>query len=137
MLMASAAGCVGLKPEASPVKLTRTCPFEAAPAVTDYGKAGVYAMYQYVVQGASTKEIAAFKEQSIHDRPFAVAEVIMNLNGEDTIFVRGGRAMRTQEQVDEEFKVACGAGSDRVYLTHVLYQPFDPANPDPTEIRVR
>ncbi|MCW1428353.1 hypothetical protein [Novosphingobium sp. JCM 18896] len=138
LLAASAAGCVRWKPEANgPLKLTRACPLKIAPTVTEYGQAGVYAMYHYVVQGASSKEIEVFKDESIHVRPFAVANIIMNLNGKDTMFVRGGKAMRTQQQIDDEFKVACGAGSEHVYLTNVFYQPYDPANPDPKEVRVR
>lgn len=137
LLAISAAGCVRWTPETnSPVKLTRACPLERAPIVTEYGAAGVYAMYHYVVQGASLKEIKAFEADRI-SHGFAVATTVINLNGKDTLFVRGAKAMRSQTQIDEEFNAACGAGSEHVYLTHVFHQPFDPSDPDPTWVRVR
>jgi hypothetical protein len=133
----SVTGCVRWKPEiGSPIKLTRACPFKQAPAVTEYGKDGVYAMYHYVVQGAPAEEIKAFTTDRIA-HGFAVAMVTVNLNGKDTLFVRGAKAMRNQAQIDEEFNAACGAGSERVYLTHVFHQPFDPNDPAPTSVRVR
>lgn len=137
LLVIATTGCTRWKPEtSSPVKLTRACPLQRAPAVTDYGEAGVYAMYHYVVQGASGEELTAFTLER-KSRGFAVAMMTMNINGKDTLFVRGAKAMRTQDQVDEEFDVSCGAGSEHVYLTHVFYQPFDPDNPDPISARVR
>ncbi|BBC70932.1 conserved hypothetical protein [Altererythrobacter sp. B11] len=138
MLLAGiSTGCARWEPEASgPARLTRACPLKRAPAVTDYGEAGVYAMYHYVVQDASAEEIAAFKNERIA-AGFAVAEIVINLNGKDTLFVRGATAMRRQAEVDREFAAACEAGSEDVYLTHVFYQPFDPNEANPTAIRVR
>jgi hypothetical protein len=138
MLLAVAiTGCVRFSPEASgPVRLARACPLQIAPEVTDYGPDGVYAMYHYVIQDASIDDIIAFQTGRIA-AGFAVVQVIMNINGKDTLFVRGARAMRSQPEIDIEFSAACQAGFSDVYLTHVLYQPFDSENTDQTSMRLR
>jgi hypothetical protein len=137
LLVAASTGCARWQPEANgPIQLTRACPLQNAPAVTDYGAAGVYAMYHYVIQDASGAEVEAFKTGRT-SAGFAVAAITLNINGKDTLFVRGARAMRSQGEVDEEFNSACRAGYQEVYLTHVFYQPFDSDNSDATSVRVR
>ena len=137
LLTIISAGCARWRPETNnPIKLTQACQLKSAPAVQDYGTAGVYAMYQFVIQGASRKEMDFFHMRT-KSRGLAVGTLIVNLNGKDTIFARGPGVMRDQAQVDQEFDIVCGTGTERVYLTHVAYSPFDPLDPNPTSVRVR
>ncbi|WP_395327141.1 hypothetical protein WBP06_10180 [Novosphingobium sp. BL-8H] len=128
VLIAGISGCTRFQQEAGvgQVRLTPACPLKHAPAVADYGKAGVPGAYQFVTQDASDSDMAAFLKAS-RSAGFDVMLMTVNMNGKDTVFATGRKALKTQAEVDHEFAVACALGRGKIYLTNARYNEPDPS----------
>jgi hypothetical protein len=109
------------------------CPGRRAPAVADFGAAGVRAVYNLVTDDVSSRELSGLLRDS-GAQGFRIMPLTVNLNGHDTLFMTGPSVLNDQTAVDEEFQVACRLGRGHIYLTHVRYNPEDIRSP---EIRVR
>jgi len=122
------------RPETSgPVSFTPACPQRRAPAVTEFGAAGVRAAYNFVTDRASDGDLGILLRQS-RALGFGLAPMTVNLNGHDTMFATGPAVLHDQREVDAEFQAACRLGHGRIYLTHVRYNPADANGPG---VRVR
>jgi hypothetical protein len=137
-VIAVAAACLGgcvfrWQPQATGrVVMTRACTWNRAPNVADFGPAGVRGAYSFATQNASDAELGALIRNT-GAGGFSLALVIANLNGRDAMFAQGPAALRSQREVDREFRTACRLGQGRVYLTHVRYNPARQAG----DVRVR
>jgi hypothetical protein len=116
-----------------PVTFEHACSGRVAPAVADFGRAGVRAAYHFVTQGASDVERGALSRRAAL-QGFGVAPITVNLNGLDTVFVTGPNILRTQSEVDAQFVAACGLGRGPIYLTHVRHNSADS---DGEQVRVK
>jgi len=127
--IAALSGCARWQPEtgARP-SFARACPHTRAPAVTDFGAAGLRGIYHFVTQDASNDELDALI-QGTRTHGFTLMLMTVNLNGRDTVFAHGAVILRSQRQVDAEFTAACQLGAGRVYLTHVRYNSADETGP--------
>lgn len=110
--------------EGSPLRLTEACEGRIAPRVEQFGETGLRATYHFVTQDASDEDIRQLFAR-VHEEGFAYMPMTFNINGLDTLFVRGPQDLRTQEEADVEFEIACGLGIDPIYMTHVRYNPAD------------
>lgn len=119
--------------EKGPVSLTEACPQRRALRVEVFGDAGLHAVYNFVTQGASDTDLAAFLRRG-RKKGFDLMLMTVNINGLDTTFATGPLVLRSQEQVDAEFEAACRLGVGPIYLTHVQYNPADENGPS---VRVR
>ena len=131
--LAAHGGCARWQPDmgARP-SFAHACSLTRAPEVTDFGPAGLHAVYHFVTQDASNDDLGALI-RGTEARGFALMLMTVNLNGRDTVFAHGAGVLRSQSEVDAEFEVACRIGTGRVYLTHVRYNPAD----EPGAVRAR
>jgi hypothetical protein len=120
-------GCARWEPESrGPVQLVRACPLQRAPAVGELGDKGLRGAYHFVIQDAADDDLTGFLAAS-EAEGFKVILLTLNINGKDTVFAMGPDVLMSQAHVDAEFDVACALGRGKVYLTHVRYDPPDPA----------
>ena len=122
-------GCARWQPDtgARP-SFAHACPLTRAPEVTDFGPAGLRAIYHFVTQDASDDELGALI-RGTSAAGFELMFMTVNLNGRDTVFANGAGVLHSQREVDTEFAVACRIGMGRVYLTHVRYNPAGEPGP--------
>lgn len=102
------------------VVLSEACSGRRAPAVEEFGASGLRGVYHFVTQDASSEELGTLI-RGTETQGFRLAFMTVNINGLDTIFAHGPALLRSQGEVDAEFRAACGLGHGRVYLTHVRY----------------
>jgi hypothetical protein len=128
------AGCARWEPShrPGPVTFDRACPLRRAPRVEAFGETGVRAVYHFAVGGAASDVLGAFLSAA-EATGFSVVPVMVEMNGTDTLIVRGSAVLRDQRAVDREFRAACGLGAGPVYLTHVRHNPAGQAG----DVRVR
>jgi hypothetical protein len=116
-----------------PATFGPACPGRRAPAVADFGAAGIRGAYHFVIDHASRGDLGALV-RGAGAQGFGLAPLTVNINGHDTVFAIGPAVLHDQAEVDAEFQIACRLGRGRIYLTHVRYNPADSHSP---EVRVR
>lgn len=128
------AGCARWAPQHGPgrARLSHACPLQRAPLVAGFGETGVRAVYHFAAGGASRDELGAFIHAA-DGTGFNVVPVMVEMNGRDTLIVRGAAILHDQRAVDREFAAACGFRQRHIYLSHVRHDPAVPGR----DLRVR
>jgi hypothetical protein len=101
------------------------CPGRKAPAVTDFGDAGVHSIYLFTIDKAPKGSIKALLKQMKRVRPKAdLGTLMLNLGGVDTLFVTNDAPLADQAAVDVQFAAVCRIELPGIFLNNVQYNPI-------------
>lgn len=109
---------------AAPTLTTKACPPDKGPVVTAFGAAGVRGAYHYVTERGGKGDMKALL-RGMEKNGFNLFPMTVDINGKATLFAFGPAVLRTQGEVDAEFRLACGLASGGIYLNNIRYNPAD------------
>ena len=91
-------GCARWQPQhgPGPTRFDRACPLARAPRVADFGPAGVRGAYHFVVQGATSDDLAGLTRRTAA-AGFRLGLLTVEMNGVDTMFAAGPGVLRDQQ----------------------------------------
>ena len=108
------------------VALRPACPGHRAPAVADFGAAGVRPVYFFETGKTSPGELAALRRKTRASGYVLYGTIIINIH--QIMFAIAPAALHEQKAVDEEFQAACQLGGRHVFLTDVRYPLIHPGS---------
>lgn len=101
------------------------CPGRKAPAVIDFGNAGVQSIYLFTVDKAPRRSVKALLKRMKDVRPKAdLGTLRLNLGGVDTLFVTNDAPLADQAAVDAQFAAVCRIELPGIFLNNVKYSPI-------------